>query len=52
MNSLLMNIKQFLQKYSISKNSKQKSNITSIKGGKWYIPKDKIKEFYDIVSSQ
>jgi len=47
-----MDIKQFLQNYSLSKNSKQKSNITSIDRGKWYIPKDKIKEFYDIVASQ
>ena len=47
-----MNIKQFLQNYSLSKNSKQKSNVTSIDRGKWYIPKDKIKEFYDIVASQ
>ena len=46
-----MNIKQFLQNYSLSKNSKQKSNITSIDRGKWYIPENKLKEFYDIVYS-
>ena len=47
-----MILKQFLQKYVLSKKSTQKSNVTSIKGGKWYIPEDKIPEFYDIVSSQ
>ena len=47
-----MNLQQFLQQFVLTKKSTQKSNVTSIKGGKWYIPKDKIKEFYDIVSSQ
>jgi P4 family phage/plasmid primase-like protien len=47
-----MNLQQFLQQFVLTKNSTQKSNITSIKGGKWYIPENKLKEFYDIVSSQ
>ena len=47
-----MNLQQFLQPFVLTKKSTQKSNVTSIKGGKWYIPKNKIKEFYDIVSSQ
>ena len=44
-----MNLQQFLQQFALTKKSKQKSNVTSIKGGKWYIPKDKLSEFYDIV---
>ena len=47
-----MNLQQFLQQFVLTKKSTQKSNVTSIKGGKWYIPEDKMKEFYDIVSSQ
>lgn len=47
-----MNLQQFLQQFVLTKKSKQKSNVTSIKGGKWYIPENKLKEFYDIVSSQ
>ena len=47
-----MNLQQFLQQFVLTKKSKQKSNVTSIKGGKWYIPADKLAEFYDIVSSQ
>jgi P4 family phage/plasmid primase-like protien len=47
-----MNLQQFLQQFVLTKKSTQKSNITSIKGGKWYIPEDKMKEFYDIVASQ
>ena len=47
-----MNLQQFLQQFVLTKKSKQTSNITSIKGGKWYIPENKIPEFYDIVSSQ
>jgi len=47
-----MNLQQFLQQFVLTKNSSQKSNVTSIKGGKWFIPEDKMKEFYDIVSSQ
>jgi len=43
-----MNLQQFLQQFALTK----KSNITSIDGGKWFIPKDKLNEFYDIVSSQ
>lgn len=47
-----MDLQQFLQQFVLTKKSKQKSNVTSIKGGKWYIPKDKLNEFYDIVSTQ
>lgn len=47
-----MNLQQFLQQFVLTKKSTQKSNITSIDGGKWFIPKDKLNEFYDIVSSQ
>ena len=47
-----MNLQQFLQQFVLTKKSTQKSNVTSIKGGKWFIPEDKMKEFYDIVSSQ
>ena len=47
-----MNLQQFLQQFVLTKKSKQKSNVTSIKGGKCYIPENKLKEFYDIVSSQ
>jgi len=48
----MMKLQQFLQQFVLTKKSKQKSNVTSIKGGKWYIPENKLKEFYDIVSSQ
>ena len=47
-----MNLQQFLKQFVLTKKSTQKSNVTSIKGGKWYIPENKMKEFYDIVSSQ
>lgn len=47
-----MNLQQFLQQFVLTKKSTQKSNVTSIKGGKWYIPENKMKEFYDIVASQ
>lgn len=47
-----MNLQQFLQQFVLTKKSTQKSNITSIDGGKWFIPKDKLNEFYDIVSTQ
>jgi P4 family phage/plasmid primase-like protien len=47
-----MDLQKFLKQYVLTKKSTKKSTHTSMKGGKWYIPENKLNEFYDIVSSQ
>ena len=45
-----MNINQFLDKYKIPSNDKNNTH-SSMKGGKWTIPENKIDEFYNLIAS-
>ena len=47
-----MALQKFLQKYVLDNKTKLKPSHTSMKGGKWYIPNDKLGEFYDIIHSE
>jgi P4 family phage/plasmid primase-like protien len=47
-----MTLQKYLQKYVLDNNTKLKPSHTSMKGGKWYIPKDKLGEFYDRIHSE
>ena len=45
-----MNIKQFLDKYKIPGNDKNNTH-SSMEGGKWNIPENKLDDFYNLIAS-